>query len=309
MQIDTLEPSRSSLTADSLILTELAAAPLAPAELKLRVKKRLGKVSAAALKVAIDQLLAAQRIHGRMKLGKGGKPTKTLESYALGAPPPPPPPPPPPEELARAEILKQLQRGSPSAKELKDRVRGSVAGLAAKAFDAVVAGLAAEKKLYVRYQQGKNGTPTKKVERYTLDGPSPAEFLGPVLSAWKLAKTAASAEGLGEQALVTALLSEFGLVAAAQGSSASERELLLRGLRDLVAREGSGSLIAMRKLRAAVPLSRSRFDEVLLALSAEDAVILHHHDYVASLSAEEREALVVDDYGNNYVGVAIRGGS
>lgn len=306
MQVDTMESSRSRLTADSLILTELAASPLAAAELKRRVGKKLGKLSATAWKAAIDKLVAAQRIHGRMKLGASGKPTKTVESYALGAPPPPPPP---PEELARAEILMQLERGSPSATELKKRVRTNVAGLSAKAFDGVAATLVADNQLYVRRKRGRGGKPQKTVERYTLEAPLPAEFLGPVLRAWELAKTAATAEGLGEQALVTALLSEFGLVAAAQDSSASERELMLRALRDLVAREGSGSLIAMRKLRAAVPLPRSRFDAVLLALSAEDAVILHHHDYVASLAAEEREALVVDDYGNHYVGVAIRRGS
>jgi hypothetical protein len=261
-------------------------------------------LSAKAFDAVVVRLAAEKRIHSRYKRGKNGKPTKTVESYALGAPPPPPPP---PEELARAEILKQLQRASQSATELKERVCTSVAGLPTKAFDLVVAGLAAEKKLYVRYKRGKNGKPTKTVERYTLEALSPTEFLGPVLHAWELAKAEANAAGLEEQALVAALLSEFGV--AAQGSSASERELVLSALRDLVAREGDGSLIAMRKLRAVVPLPKSRFDALLLALSAEDAVILHHHDYVASLSAEEREALVVDDYGNSYIGVAIRGGS
>jgi len=310
MQTDTMDRARSAPTPESVILSELASAPAAPAELKLRVQDRVGKITAAAWKTALGRLETEQLIHGLKRAGKNGKPTKIVERYKLGAPPPPPPPPPPPQELAREMILTLLQGGTPSAPDLKKRVRANVSGLPAKTYDAVIEDLVLAKKIFARRARDAKGKPKRTVERYTLGGPPPAEFLGPVTKAWEQAKIEAKSAGLTEHELAAALLSALELsVPTPPVAAASERELVLGGLRELVAREGSGALIAIRKLRAAVPLAKERFDAVLLELSGEDAIILHHHDYVASLSAEEREMLVVDKYGNNYVGVALRGGT
>lgn len=78
-------------------------------------------------------------------------------------------------------------------------------------------------------------------------------------------------------------------------------------MRRLVEREGSGSLIPIRKLRGSLELPKSRFDAAVLQLYADNTVILHHHDYVGNLSDAERNELVLDKHGNHYIGVALRG--
>jgi hypothetical protein len=78
-------------------------------------------------------------------------------------------------------------------------------------------------------------------------------------------------------------------------------------VRRFVEREGSGSLIPIRKLRGSLELPKNRFDAAVLQLYADDAVILHHHDFVGSLSDAERNELVLDKHGNHYIGVALRG--
>lgn len=305
MQVDAMQRDHSEGPVESAILVELGAQSLAPAELKGRVTRRFEKLPARAWNAALDELVGRRRIYRHYKRSKNGRPLKTIERYSLE---PPLPSPPSPEELAPAKILELLERASPPAAELKKRVRATVAGLTAAAYEAAIDELVRAKRIYARRGRDKQGKPKKTVERYVLGAPSPADFLEPVLRAWEKAKAEAAHAGVDEQALAGALASELKL-GPPPAPAVDERDSVLRGLRELVDREGAGSLIAMRKLRAAVSLPKARFDAVLLELYASDAVILHHHDHVSSLSAAERESLVVDEHGNYYVGVALRGGS
>ena len=71
----------------------------------------------------------------------------------------------------------------------------------------------------------------------------------------------------------------------------------------------NGALVSLsdlrRSLAAAIP-DKPTFDRLVLRLAESERVALHHHDYPGGLSQEERDALVVDDRGNYYVGIALR---
>lgn len=89
-----------------------------------------------------------------------------------------------------------------------------------------------------------------------------------------------------------------------------ERELL--DAVDLEAKEHpSGALLLVSRVRKRTTLSKERFDMAALRLvqrygepGATDAVILHYHDYPASLSQEERDEMVRDKEGTYYIGIA-----
>ena len=102
--MDATLSSHSGANAESAILEELRSAPVAATELRQRISKRLG-LKGPQLKLVLDALVAARKIHGRPKVGKTGRPTKTIDTYVAGAAPPPPPS---PRELAPQEILAVL---------------------------------------------------------------------------------------------------------------------------------------------------------------------------------------------------------
>jgi hypothetical protein len=314
MQTNLRIDGNAPVDAESFILAELESAPVAEATLKNRVRAHVRGIKEKEYKAILKRLTDARKIHGRAKLGRNGKPTATMESYALGAPPPPPPPPLPPAELAPPEILKALQSGPVAANTLKERVKQHVPKLSAKDYNAALAALVAEKKIHGRAKLGKNGKPTKTLESYAC-GPAPINLellLAPVVKSWKKAHADALAAGADERAIVTALLEKLNLteyVASGEQAKPVPREEVLRRVRELVAREGRGALIPIRRLRATTRLAKSEFDAAVLQLHGDDAIILHHHDYVGSLSEAELAELVVDQYGNHYVGIALRGES
>lgn len=315
MQMDATEHTHSAPTAELAILEELVSAPLAPAELKQRVRKKVRGLTEQQYKLLLVALVARQQVHGRPKLGKNGRPTKTIEAYAFGAPPPPPPAPPPPRELAPSEMLDILRTGPLSAAELKARVKARVTGLSEKDYKAVLAELVEGRQVYGRRNLGRNGKPTKTVGSYTLGGPPAEDFIAPVLAKWNEARGEANAAGVKDDVLLAALLEALARAGVqvpqpgpAQPAS-DDRGEVLRVVRGLIAREGHGALIPIRKLRGSIPLAKDRFDAAVLQLYADDAIILHHHDYVGSLTDTERNELVLDRHGNYYVGVALRGES
>jgi hypothetical protein len=305
------DQSHSKPTPESAILAELmAAAPIAAADLKDRVCSKVAGLKATQYKSVLDGLVAARKIHGRPKLGSKGKPTRTIASYALGAPPPPPPA---PRDVAPGVILEALRTGSIAPAKLSTQSKALVPGLTPKDFKAVMDELVASGKVYARRKRGKNGKPTTTVDLYVLGGPEPDEFVLPVLVVWHEKLTEALAAGLKEEQLIETLLAALKVERRTEvlrsNDVTDDREAVLRSARRLVSREGAGALIPLRKLRAELDLPKQRFDAAVLLLYAQDAIILHHHDYVGSLSATERDALVIDEHGNHYVGLALRGGT
>ena len=311
--MNALEHTPAVTAAESIILAELATASLPPPELKKRVRAKVKGLKDKECKAHLDALIAAQRIHALFKPSKTGKPSKTIEAYSLGAPPPPPPPPPPPRELAPDEILSLLHRGPLTPAALKTQLNENVPGLTAADFKAILAELVATRRIYARPKRDKTGKPTKTIEGYSLGGPPAGQFIAPLLVKWKEVCSEAAAAGVTAEALAAALvegLAKQGVeirLAESEAPAGDDRSDVLKGVRELVAREGHGALIPIRKLRGALRLPKDRFDTAVLELYGQDTLILHHHDYVGNLSDAERDELVLDRHGNYYIGVALRG--
>jgi hypothetical protein len=308
--MDAMQSTRLDLGPESVLLAALGSGQVTAAELKRRVKAKV-RLDDEHYKALLDGLLEQRKIHQRRSLGKDGRPTKAL-SYAVGAPPPPPPP---PRELAPKQILSVLQDGSLSTAELRKSVKQALPELSAADLTLVLADLVAAGKLYGRRKRAKDGKLLKTVESYALGRPPAADFIAPLLTTWAKVRTEAAAAGVEDEALVKALLDAVvptGVKGPTNGAVAEpvdDGADVLRSVQALEAREGRGALIPIRKLRAAMKLDKARFDTAVLGLYADNAIILHHHDYVGNLTESERDELVLDRHGNYYVGVALRGDS
>lgn len=81
---------------------------------------------------------------------------------------------------------------------------------------------------------------------------------------------------------------------------------LLLALR-ILERHNPGVLHSIaRSWRPAVPeVPKDRFDRAAVDLAKRRKVVLHHHDYPATLSEEERAGLVRDEMGTYYVGAGL----
>lgn len=86
-------------------------------------------------------------------------------------------------------------------------------------------------------------------------------------------------------------------------------EVILEQMNRIKPDAANGALVSIAELRRALAgemPDKSVFDEAILRLAEAGRVALHHHDYPGSLSQEERDALVLDERGNYYIGIALR---
>jgi hypothetical protein len=70
---------------------------------------------------------------------------------------------------------------------------------------------------------------------------------------------------------------------------------------------GAGGLLSVREVRGEAGLVKELFDRAALALMKERRVVLHYHDFPASLSDAERQQMVRQQLGEKvtyYVGIA-----
>jgi hypothetical protein len=92
-------------------------------------------------------------------------------------------------------------------------------------------------------------------------------------------------------------------------TAADPEHMILERMLQLKPAAANGALVSLSELRHALTAeipSKTAFDQAVLRLAATGRVALHHHDYPSSLNQEEREALVLDERGNHYVGIALR---
>ncbi|MGC4089519.1 MAG: hypothetical protein QM756_16835 [Polyangiaceae bacterium] len=309
MQVNSDTEAGFARYAEESILAELRnKQSVAEAALKSRVRDSVRGFNVKDYKAVLDGLVAARKIYGRPKLSKTGKPTKAVESYVFGEPPPVPTP--------KQAVLEALGSGALPVASLKAKVVASVPGLSAKDYNAALAALIDSREIHAHLKISAKGKPTKTAERYELGAappPEPGPFVSAVLAAWRKARDEGEKAGLSESALLGALLQGLG-VSGAQASNqpvtrTEARQRVMNGVRELLRREGVGALIPIRKLRAVVSLAKPEFDAAVFELRDDESVILHHHEYVGSLSEAERAELVLDRYGNYFMGVALRGES
>lgn len=67
-----------------------------------------------------------------------------------------------------------------------------------------------------------------------------------------------------------------------------------------------GALVTLPALRQAASLQKDIFDAAVLDLARSQRLVLHRHDFPASLSAVERDQLVTDGRGTFFIGAALR---
>jgi hypothetical protein len=79
---------------------------------------------------------------------------------------------------------------------------------------------------------------------------------------------------------------------------------LLRALDEVAAGEPEGALLSVALVRERAGLAKAAFDRAALDLVQAERVVLHYHDYPASLTPEKRAQLVVDEDGTYYIGIA-----
>lgn len=84
---------------------------------------------------------------------------------------------------------------------------------------------------------------------------------------------------------------------------ADDEAAVLTALRVLASREPTGALLSVRALRRLCSLPKTHFDKSVLRLSRAGRVVLHHHDFPASLPEADRAELIEDERGIYYVGI------
>jgi hypothetical protein len=129
--------------------------------------------------------------------------------------------------------------------------------------------------------------------------------------------TRARAIGVRSEQVLEVLAAELGVQvpdavpseSAPPSSRAAERDqsLVLSALEALTLECAPGALLSVRDLRARAGLDKMRFDAAVVALAHSGHAMVHHHDYPFSLSEAERDALVRDEHGTYYVGIALQG--
>jgi hypothetical protein len=91
----------------------------------------------------------------------------------------------------------------------------------------------------------------------------------------------------------------------APGSSTTAAQTqVLSTLRQLERESPRGALLSVRELRTRSGLDKASFDRAALALAGQGRVSLHAHDHAAGLAESERRALIEDERGVHYVGIA-----
>lgn len=203
-----------------------------------------------------------------------------------------------PASVLAPVIRSALREGPLSKKELEARIERASPG-----FDKIWPNvLAAEVARGAVREHPKAG---KQPLRYGLEPPDPTPFLAKAVKELQALAKKLAPHGVTPGAIHAALGRALGVERAREDGAADEGAVLA-ALRELASREPPGALLSVRGLRALAPLDKARFDGAVLRLSRAGKVTLHHHDFPSSLPDAERAALIVDEHGVHYVGVAPR---
>jgi hypothetical protein len=203
-----------------------------------------------------------------------------------------------PRQTVERATLAALGSGPLAKKDLTARVKRAAPGFE-KVLPVVLADLLARGAVREHPKVGKHPA------RYGLEPPDPTPFLAKALKEIQAVQKKLAPCGVTPAALYAALGHVLGLTKKTSGDGAADDEAaVLSALRELASREPPGALLSVRALRALRPLPKARFDGAVLRLSRAGTVVLHHHDFPASLGEAERAELVEDERGVHYVGIA-----
>lgn len=206
-------------------------------------------------------------------------------------------------------IMDALVDGPLTKKDLVLRVKHAVPGFE-KRLPVVLADLVTQSKVCEHPKAS-----SKLPARYGLEPPDLTPFLAKAVAEVQAVQKKLASSGVSLSVIVVALGRALGIApltpstqAATQPTTrpeaADDESAVLTALRTLASREPSGSLLSVSALRGLCSLPKTRFDSIVLRLSRAGRVVLHHHDFAASLSETKRADLVLDERGTYYVGIA-----
>ena len=209
-----------------------------------------------------------------------------------------------PGVAVREAVLGALGEGPLSKEELTKQVKRVAPGFE-KGLAAALPAMLSRAEVREHPKVGKGKT------RYGLTPPDPTPFLAKTVKELRALQKRLGAHGVTPAAVYAALGRALGIEGSEAGRGGAGKEgdpeddaSVLGALRELASRQPPGALLSVRALRGLRSLSKERFDRAVLRLSEGGKVVLHHHDFPASLPEAEREALVVDAGGVHYVGIA-----
>lgn len=215
------------------------------------------------------------------------------------------------EELAPRLLLARLDTKGPlKLADLKKAVLKDAAGLSESQFQSVFQRLQAAGRIH----EHPPTTATSKTVKWGTNWPAPDDYLKKVTTELTKVVTKLAAVGVARSQLNAAgmrLLETAGLEFAVRTASVtptatlSDDELLALMSR-VEPRAASGALVTAPELRRAAKLTKADFDAVVLRAARAGRVVLHRHDFAASLSQSDRDDLVTDDMGTFYIGIGIR---
>lgn len=211
------------------------------------------------------------------------------------------------EDQACARILESLDEKPLTQTELKDKFKSRLIGWPPAKRAELVGQLIKEKRVYkVPALTGKSKLLSIRPRLTLADG---------VRLAIHLAVTKLAAQGFTSEEVMAAareVLQPAPATTAGSAptpASANLEQLILDRMTRLKPAAASGALVSLSELRktfAAELPSKQSFDQAILRLAETGRFALHHHDFPSSLSQEERDALVLDERGNYYIGIALR---
>jgi hypothetical protein len=211
------------------------------------------------------------------------------------------------EEQAGARVLEALNDVPLTQTELKSKLRSLLVGWPLPKRNEIIDLLIKEKRVYkVAPLAGK----AKLLSAHAELTPQDYIKLSLRLAVAKLKPMGFTAEQVF--AATYSLLQQGPTVDKPSVQSAPKRDFgntILERMIQLKLAAANGALVSLsdlrRSLAAEIP-DKSAFDRAVLRLAESDRVALHRHDYPGGLSLEERDALVVDDRGDYFVGIALR---
>lgn len=257
------------------------AKPISPAELRKALPKPYQRPAA-----ELTRVLAEIARSGELFLVKDGKGFRYSDRD--------------PASVVTPAIQAALRAGPLTKAELTARIKRAVPG-----FDKALAPvLAAEIARGAVREHPKAG---KQPLRFGLEPPDPTPFLTKAVKELSAVAKKLAANGVTLASIHAALGRALGLAGEQYASDPrADDAAILAALHELASREPPGALLSVRALRELSPLDKARFDGAVLRLARRGALVLHHHDFPASLPEDERAALVRDERGVHYVGVALR---
>jgi len=213
------------------------------------------------------------------------------------------------EDQASAKILEALNDLPLTQTDLKNKLRGELTGWPQTKRDEMLAQLLKEERVYkVPPLTGKTSLLSARAE------PTPQDYIKLAL---QLAVAKLKPMGLTAEQVLTAAREVLQLspapappaISSPRHDAANLERLILERMLQLSPSAATGASVQLSQLRHALHseiADKDIFDQAIMRLAEQGRVALHQHDYVSSLSQEERAALVSDGRGNYFIGVTLR---